>query len=82
MRPESGVSVVSTSQLLEQISSQLQCIHWTCIGEPPKKSPVGEPFEGFLLGHGDEAHVVLGVAACFRVTNDVNGILLSLQSRG
>lgn len=35
-----------------------------------------------LLGHGDEAHVVLRVAAGLGVTNNIDSILLCLQSRG
>ena len=35
-----------------------------------------------LLGHGDEAHIVLGVTAGLGVTHNVDSILLGLQSRG
>lgn len=35
-----------------------------------------------LLCHGDEANVVLRVAAGLRVTNNINCILLGLQSGG
>lgn len=35
-----------------------------------------------LLCHCDEAHIVLGIAAGLGVTNNVNCILLGLQSGG
>lgn len=31
-----------------------------------------------LLCHGNETHIVFRVASCFRMTNNVDGILLSL----
>lgn len=34
------------------------------------------------LCHGDEAHIVFRVAAGLRVTNNINCILLSLESGG
>lgn len=59
MRPESGVSVVKTSQLLRGETS-------TVIQKAVRHEPKGQ-LSGFksLLSHRDEAHVVLGVASCF-----------------
>lgn len=59
MRPESGVSVVKTSQLLWGKAS-------TAIQKAVRREPKGlvPGFES-LLRHRDEAHVVLGVASCF-----------------
>ncbi len=74
--PVSGVSVVNTSQLLDMnITLALLCehilnvsalIHIHCI----------------LLCHGNEAHIVLRVAAGLGVTDNVNCVLLSLQPGG
>lgn len=36
----------------------------------------------FLLCHGDEAHIVFWVAAGLGMTNNINCVLLSLQSGG
>lgn len=73
----SGVSVVSTSQLLHRghFCHTLTFLQ-ACTYNPP---PL---YCEWLLCHGDQANVVFRVAACFGVANDVDRVLLSLKPRG
>lgn len=74
--PVSGVSVVSTSQLLHR-DITLLLLDYHILGVTTIIQ-----IHCFLLCHGDEAHVVFRVAAGLRVTNNINCILLSLQPGG
>lgn len=60
MRPESGVSVVKTSQLLWGGGTSTSMEH--AVRHEPNRLLLGLKS---LLRHRDEAHVVLGVASCF-----------------
>lgn len=76
IRPVSGVSVVSTSQLLQK-DKTLALLYNHILNV---SAHIKEPCD--LLCHSDEAHIVFRVAACLGVTNYVNSILLSLQPSG
>lgn len=74
--PVSGVSVVSTSQLLHREKTLLP-LYWHILNVSTVI-----PSHCLLLCHGDEAHIVFRVAASLGVTNNINCILLSLQPGG
>lgn len=74
----SGVSVVSTSQLLQRGRVFCCCYTQTSLQACALNSRCITIFQ-WLLCHRDQAHVVLGVAARFGVADDVDRVLLSLK---
>lgn len=73
--PVSGVSVVSTSQLLHtEKTIALLC---TILNVRAQIK-----VQRLLLCHGDEAYVIFWVTAGLGMTNNINCILLSLQPSG
>lgn len=72
----SGVSVVSTSQLLHTWVENYAIIIVTQNTSTPIQ------IEQLLLCHGDQTHIIFRVATGFGVTNYINCILLGLEPGG